>query len=111
MSQIPYDQLHNMAFADKTFYLTGRFRSGTKEELARLIQARGGNVQTIIRKNDLDYVIVGAKGNKLYVNDTSGRNDKIGRNIEKALKWREQGRPLLSIVHEDTFVEHLQEIA
>ena len=111
MSQIPYDQLHDIDFAGKTFYLTGRFRSGTKEDQARLIQARGGNVQTKIRKNDLDYVIVGAKGNKLYVSGASGRNDKIGRNIEKALKWKEQGRPLLSIVHEDTFVEHLQKTA
>jgi hypothetical protein len=94
------DPQPEIAFAGKTFLLTGKARL-PRARLEQEVEARGGAVVDKVRPN-LDYLIVGALSQPAWVYAA------YGRKIEAVLAMREAGRNV-TIVHEDVLMHALAE--
>lgn len=90
-----------IAFDNKIFCLTGGFENGTKNELSQIILDFGGNISKGIRK-DLDFLVVGGKGNECWAFAC------YGRKVEKAMNYRKEGAPI-QIVHEFDFWDAVED--
>lgn len=89
-----------IVFKNNSFCLTGQFITGSRDELEKQIEARGG----IVKKNvviELDYLVVGAVSNEEWIHST------YGRKIEKAVEYRQRDDCSVSIVSEEYWVRWL----
>lgn len=83
----------DISFDDKSFCLTGESRKASRDEIARRVEAVGGRVIGNIRE-DLDYLIVCAEGNRCWAFSC------YGRKVEKAVEYRRRGARVV-IAHEN----------
>lgn len=87
-----------MDFNDKTFCLTGEFKTGTKEEITNKLVAKGGIEKSGV-SSKLDYLFVGEMGSDAW------KFGKIGGKIAKAQELIEQGSNI-KIIGESDLVTH-----
>ena len=81
----------------RRFCFTGTPQRGPKSELQHAVQSRQGIVERNVRQ-DLDYLVIGAKGNECWAYSA------YGRKVETAINHRKNGARIL-IVHELDFWE------
>lgn len=94
----------DILFDGRTFTFTGSSMKGTRKELVNHIQELGGEFSSNLTKKT-EYLVIGSAGNPCWAFSC------YGRKVEKAVKYRKEGRPVI-IVHESDFwdaVEDLQE--
>jgi tellurite resistance protein len=85
---------------DHLFCFTGA-ATRPRSKMARLVEDRGGSVVKNMRR-DVDYLIVGGKGNKAWAFSC------YGRKVEEAVHLRKAGHPV-QIVHEFDFWDELED--
>lgn len=90
-----------VTFEGKSFCLTGEFKLGSRTEVAKAIDAKGGILHSAPKKNT-DYLVVGSVGSECWA------FAKYGRKVEKAVENRKKGYPI-QIVSERDFVDALQD--
>lgn len=78
------DDENDIDFSGKTFCLTGEFKSASKSEISKKIQALGGIEKSGV-SSKLDYLIVGSVGSEAW------KFGKIGGKQAKALELNEKG--------------------
>lgn len=76
-----------VSIPEHSFCFTGRFAFGTRAACERAVVVRGGEVSTNVVMN-LDYLVIGT-----FVTP-DWANTSYGRKIEKAVSYRDAGRPL-----------------
>lgn len=82
-------------FEGATFCFTGESAKATRQELANLVEGRGGRCLERVTR-DLDYLIIGAAGNPCWAYSC------YGRKVEQAINYRKKhDKPIL--VHELDF--------
>lgn len=87
------DDENDIDFRGKTFCLTGEFKSASKSEISKKIQALGGIEKSGV-SSKLDYLIVGSVGSEAW------KFGKIGGKQAKALELNEKGAKI-KIIDED----------
>jgi hypothetical protein len=106
MSEIPFDHVNTIEFKGKEFCFTGEFKcDGGKKQCKEAVLERQGTVWRRTRKNT-DYVVVGKKRSKVFVNNKHGRNNVYGRNIERAMEYKEKGTSIF-IIEEEVWAKYL----
>jgi len=92
----------NVEISGKTFCITGILKSGSRNELERMISELGGiPTKTITKKTD--FLIVGDNGNPAWAFAC------YGRKVEKALDMRKTGHTI-SLIHEFDFIDAIEEL-
>jgi len=84
----------------RSFCFTGKFLYGSRVECEQEITSRGGKTLDGISQ-DLNFLVIGIIGSRDWVHSV------FGRKIEKAVDYRNKGKPL-SIVAEEHFIEALK---
>ncbi|WP_100012277.1 BRCT domain-containing protein [Lentibacillus sediminis] len=84
-----------ISFADKTFCFTGTSTKATRNEIAKIIEEKGGRFNNNVTKKT-EYLIVGGDGNPCWAFAC------YGRKVEKTIKRRKEGQKVV-IVHESDF--------
>lgn len=84
----------NIDFAGKTFCLTGEFKTASKSEISRKIQALGGIEKTGV-STKLDYLVIGGVGSEAW------KFGKVGGKQAKAQELNEKGANI-KIIEEDS---------
>lgn len=98
-TQLARDEVSDINFEGSQFCLTGAFIYGTRTECKSVVQSQGGIIhKDVIRATN--YLVVGTLASRDWKNTTHGRK------IEKAIKLKESGYPIL-ILHEDQWVQFL----
>ncbi len=87
------DPLPEIQFQNMSFLFTGTCVYGTRKQCHEATEALGGLVAKSVTKS-LDYLVLGT-----YVTD-SWAHENYGRKIEKAMKYRDDGVPLLIVTEE-----------
>jgi NAD-dependent DNA ligase len=101
-ANIPYTTpVPAIQFANRTFCFTGKFQSGSRPWCVSQIIARGGIAASKLTQN-VNYLIVGE------LNSGSWVNDKHGRKIGKAIKYRNAGAKI-AILSEQNWFEQLKQ--
>jgi NAD-dependent DNA ligase len=101
-ANIPYTiPVPEVQFANRTFCFTGKFQSGSRPWCVSQIIARGGIAASKLTQN-VNYLIVGE------LNSGSWANDKHGRKIGKAIKYRDAGAKI-AILSEQNWFEQLKQ--
>lgn len=85
--------------ADKTFCLTGDFKTGTKAEIEKRLSDKGAIKKTSVSGN-LDYLFVGGLGSEAW------KYGNIGGKIAKAQELQEKGKKI-QIISEDDLISFL----
>jgi len=84
-----------ITFENKIFSFTGTSARATRNEIAEIINNKGGIFNNNVNKKT-NYLIVGADGNPCWAYSC------YGRKVEKAVQLRKAGSPIM-IVHENDF--------
>jgi NAD-dependent DNA ligase len=93
-TSLPIDHpLPPVTFEGMEFLFTGTCAYGTRKQCQAAIESLGGSNAKGVTKN-LNYLILGT-----YVTD-SWANETYGRKIEKAMKYRDEGVPLVILTEE-----------
>lgn len=92
----------DLTFSQKLFCLSGTFENGKKNDIAKEIQTFGGEVKKHVVK-DLDYLVVGGKGNTCWAFSC------YGRKVEQAMANRKLGCSV-QIVHEFDLWDSLEDL-
>lgn len=91
---LPIDYpLPPMSFANNYFLFTGTCAYGTRKQCQEATEALGGRNARSVTKY-LNYLVLGS-----YVTD-SWAHETFGRKIEKAMKYRDEGVPLVIVTEE-----------
>lgn len=100
-SSLPLDQPQpEIVFEDRIFCLTGAFTVGSRDNVTKLIESKGGKcVKNPTLKTD--YLIIGIIGSRDWIHSTHGRK------IEEAVSIRESGKALISIVSEEHWIKFI----
>jgi len=86
-----------IVFEDRHFMFAGTCVFGTRKECQDAVERLGGrNASTVT--SDLDYLVIGT-----YATD-DWMHEPCGVNIERALGFRDSGRPIV-IIDEETWIE------
>lgn len=93
----PVEDASNVKFDHRVFCLTGDFLHGTKDEIAAIIENRGGSVASGVSKK-IDYVVVGGQGSDKWA------FGNYGGKVKKALDLIEQGNSI-QIIREDSLFD------
>lgn len=99
VSQLMFDQVQLVDFANRTLGLTGDFVFGPREICEDAITRRGGLIQKNITRG-MHYLVVGGLGSPEW------KHGSFGTKIEKAIAYKRDGAKLL-IVHEDVWAASL----
>ena len=95
----PSASCNTLDLEDKTFCLTGDFKTGTKSEIEKMLSAKGA-----VKKNSvsgkLDFLFVGGLGSEAW------KYGNIGGKIAKAQELQEKGKNI-QIISEDDLVPFL----
>lgn len=87
------------SIVDKHVCLSGDFNYGTKNEIAKLIEDKGGAIDKTVKKTT-NYVVVGSQGSAAW------KAGNYGSKIQKALDWNEKGMNI-KIVEESAFLHFI----
>lgn len=100
-SSLPLDQPQpNIVFEDRIFCLTGAFTVGTRENVTKLIESKGGKcVKNPTLKTD--YLIIGIIGSRDWIHSTHGRK------IEEAVSMRDSGKGSICIISEEHWIKFI----
>lgn len=98
------DPLATIEIPRHRFCFTGQASFGSRSDLHYLIEQLGGAHSKDIN-SQLDYLVIGAKSSPCWMYST------YGRKIEKALTRNEEGKTVISIVHEDIFIGAAKSLA
>lgn len=93
-------KINVLDFKDKTFCLTGEFKSGSKEEIKQKVEALGANEKSGV-SSKLDYLLVGGIGSDAW------KYGNVGGKIAKAQEIQEKGAKV-RIISEDDLLECLK---
>ena len=90
-SSLPVDKpMPNIQFDGMSFLFTGTCAYGPRKKCQEVVDGLGGvNAKSVTK--DLDYLVLGT-----YVTD-SWIHESFGRKIEKAMKYRDEGLPIIII--------------
>ena len=88
-----------IAFAERSFCLTGKFYCGTRSWCEDQVAQRGGMVAPI--RKDLNFLVIGEIGSRDWIHSTHGRK------IEKAVEYNDRGCSI-AIVSEEHWHEALR---
>ncbi len=88
-------------FCNKTFCFTGVAKSGTRDDLIKIVTNYGGIYNDNVIKST-DYLIVGDNGNPCWAFAC------YGRKVEKAISMRKKGSRI-SIIHEFDFWDFVED--
>ena len=91
-----------LVFPDKLFCFTGASARYTRDQLAQVVQAKGGRFSRNLRQ-DVDYLVIGAEGNPCWAYAC------YGRKVQAAVEHRKQGSQML-LVHENDFWDAVGDI-
>ncbi len=100
-SSLPLDNPQpNIEFAERVFCLTGSFTVGSRDNVTKLIESKGGKC---VKNPTLstDYLIIGIVGSRDWIHST------YGRKIESAVEIRESGKTSISIVSEEHWIKFI----
>ncbi len=100
---LAFDQVAVVGFPGARFCLTGDFVYGPRESCTAAIVKRGGEVATAVTKK-LQYLVVGSLGSREW------KNDSYGTKIDKAMKYKRDGCPIL-IVKEESWTSSLNTVS
>lgn len=92
--------LPRVTFPAKLFCFTGKFVSGTRAQVQKAVIALGADVKDS-PTNATNYLVIGSVGSIDWIHSTHGRK------IEKAVRLREQGKPI-HIIAEEYWCECIQ---
>lgn len=100
-SSLPLDHPQPMIeFEERIFCLTGAFTVGSRGNVTKLIESKGGKcVKNPTLKTD--YLIIGIIGSRDWIHSTHGRK------IEEAVSMRESGKASISIVSEEHWIKFI----
>lgn len=98
-TRLPLDTVESVEIPGKNFCFTGAFIFGTRKACERAVQERSGVALSRIR-HDLDYLVIGELASREWAYTSHGRK------IEKAVKYKSDGFPIL-IVSETDWVQGL----
>jgi len=93
----PVEDASNVKFDHRVFCLTGDFLHGAKDEIAVIIESRGGSIASGVSKK-VDYVVVGGQGSDKWA------FGNYGGKVKKALDLIEQGISI-QIIREDSLFD------
>lgn len=82
-----------VSFAGKLFCFTGKFVSGTRNQVQEAVIALGASAKDS-PTNKTNYVVIGSIGSTDWIHSTHGRK------IEKAVQLRNEGKPIHIIAEE-----------
>jgi NAD-dependent DNA ligase len=91
-----------VVFSGRVFHITGRFASGTRQEVFNAVTERGGVATDDPPRVDSDYLVIGKFASRDWA------NTNYGRKIERAVELRASGSKI-SIISEDHFLRFLKE--
>jgi NAD-dependent DNA ligase len=83
-----------IAFAGRTFTITGRFAYGTRRKVMEAIQARGGTPSDSAPTRESQYLVIGIFASRDWY------NTNYGRKIERAVELRNSGTGIAIISEE-----------
>lgn len=86
----------DIIFLGQLFCVTGKFASGTRNEINGIIESRGGIAKTKPTKQT-NYLVIGEVGSRDWIHST------FGRKIEKAVEFNQQGSSINIISEEHWF--------
>ena len=95
----PVDSCKSLNFENKTFCLTGDFKTGTKSEIEKKISDKGGIKKSGV-SGKLDYLFVGGLGSEAW------KYGNIGGKIARAQELQEKGKNI-QIISEDDLIPFL----
>lgn len=95
----PIVSCNSLDFENKTFCLTGDFKTGTKSEIEKKISGKGGIKKSSV-SSKLDYLFVGGLGSEAW------KFGNIGGKIAKAQELQEKGSNI-QIISEDDLISFL----
>lgn len=95
----PVVSCDSLSLKDKTFCLTGDFKTGSKSEIEKRIVSKGGIKKSSV-SGKLDYLFVGGLGSEAW------KYGNIGGKIAKAQELQEKGKNI-KIISEDDLVPFL----
>jgi NAD-dependent DNA ligase len=98
-TRLPVDDIETIVISDNLFCFTGNFLYGTRKACERAIVERGGEASSSIRTN-LNYLVIGTLVSRDWANTSHGRK------IEKAIDYKNKGRPI-QIVSEEQWVQFI----
>jgi NAD-dependent DNA ligase len=99
LTELWFDEAGIINFRNTKFCLTGNFVYGPKEVCKTAIEQRGGIVSPTVNPES-QYLVVGGLGVDEW------RTGGLGEAIEKAMRFRAQGRPV-KIIPEDSWATQL----
>ncbi|MBI9018709.1 MAG: BRCT domain-containing protein [Phycisphaerae bacterium] len=85
----------------KSFCITGKFENHSRNEIAKIIKYKNGIFSKGLNKN-VDYLLIGADGNKAWAFSC------YGRKVEQAINYRKSGHNIL-MIHEYDFWDAIAE--
>lgn len=100
-STLPLDDpMPHIEFNGRVFCLTGGFTVGSRDNVAKLIEGKGGRC---VKAPTLttDYLVIGIIGSRDWIHSTHGRK------IETAVTLRESGKTPISIVSEEHWIKFI----
>ncbi|MBW1723595.1 MAG: BRCT domain-containing protein [Deltaproteobacteria bacterium] len=97
--RLPVDDVETIIVPGRSFCFTGNFLYGTRKACERAVTERGGDPRPRVTL-DLNYLVIGAMTTHEWAHTS------YGRKIEKAVAYREKGRPI-QIVNEEQWVQFL----
>ena len=83
-----------LRFEGSKFCLSGDFEHGSKQSVADLIIAKGGEISKSVTKA-CSYVVVGGKGSEAYAYGS------YGSKVKKAMEWQAKGVPMRIVLEEE----------
>lgn len=98
-STLPLDDpMPDIEFDRRVFCLTGAFTVGSRDNVTKLIEGKGGKCVKAPTLST-DYLVIGIIGSRDWIHST------YGRKIETAVTLRESGKTPISIVSEEHWIK------
>lgn len=99
-STLPLDDpMPGIEFDGKVFCLTGGFTVGSRDNVTKLIEGKGGKCVKAPTLST-DYLVIGIIGSRDWIHSTHGRK------IETAVTLRDSGKTPISIVSEEHWIKY-----
>lgn len=100
-STLPLDNpMPHIEFGGRVFCLTGGFTVGSRDNVTKLIESKGGKCVKAPTLST-DYLVIGIIGSRDWIHST------YGRKIETAVTLRESGKTPISIISEEHWIKFI----
>lgn len=94
---LPFDEVDEIDFKSKIFCFTGTFSSMSRWDSEYMVQELGGFSSSAVRLK-VDYLVVGS------ISSRDWAFSSYGRKIEKAIRFRDEGKSNIKIISEEDFL-------